>query len=298
MGGEGRPGGRTRPGLRTASSAGRRAGVPPNAAIGLGLLACVTAIALAAPALVPAETLDPTRVTAPVNQPPSWAHWLGTDPSGRDVAGLLAWGARVSLLVGVASSVLAVVLGTSVGLAAGHARGWLEAALLRVIDFFVVVPGLVLALALSAVLQPGVWTIVAAIGLTSWSTLARVVRAQTMSIEARPSVERVRALGASGWHVLGRHVLPALGPLVLAHANLAVGMAIIMESTLAFLGLSDPLAPSWGAMLREASETGAATAGFWWFVMPPGLAIVAVVLAFTLVGRGFERSLTVGLGGR
>jgi peptide/nickel transport system permease protein len=169
-------------------------------------------------------------------------------------------------------------------MAAGHYRGWGSEVLLRVVDFFLVLPSLLLAIVLSSVLQRGVWTIILAIGVTSWAGTARLVRAQTLTIEARPYIERSWALGAGHGHVIAKHVLPA----VLANTTLTVGSAIIAESTLSFLGLGDTTKPSWGTMLKLALDSGAATGGFWWFVLSPGVAIVLVVLAFTLVGRAFE----------
>ena len=144
---------------------------------------------------------------------------------------------------------------------------------------------------LSSVLSRDVWTIIIAIGVISWAGTARVVRAQTLTIESRPYIERAKALGAGDGHLLVRHVLPAVLPLVLANTTLTVGSAVIAESTLSFLGLGDPTQISWGSMLKTALDTGAATAGYWWYVLPPGLAIVVVVLCFTLVGRALESVL-------
>jgi len=279
---------RRRAGLRESAGefASYRSGL-----VGAVLLVLVVLLALAAPLLVPRESLAVTQVTADRNEVPSLAHLLGTDSSGRDVLGMLLWGARASLLVGFAATAMSMVIGTVVGMAAGHFTGLTQGALMRVIDFFLVVPSLVLAIVLSTVLASGLWTIVIAIGVTSWASTARVVRAQTLTIESRAYIERSRALGAGDAHILGRHVLPAVMPLVLANTTLAVGAAIIAESTLAFLGLGDPTTYSWGSMLKRALDTGAATAGFWWQVLPPGIAIVLVVLCFTLVGRALESVL-------
>ncbi|SDD59623.1 ABC transporter permease [Auraticoccus monumenti] len=266
--------------------------------VGAVLLLAVFALALLAPVLVPISTLDVTQLTARSNEAPSGAHLLGTDPSGRDVLGMLLWGSRISLLVGFAATAVSMVIGTCAGMAAGHFTGVSQAVIMRVIDFFLVVPSLVLAIVLSSVLSRGLWTIVIAIGVTSWASTARVVRSQTLSIESRPYIERSRALGAGDAHVLGHHVLPAVMPLVLANTTLTVGSAVIAESTLSFLGLGDPTQFSWGSMLKSALDTGAATAGFWWFVLPPGLAIVVVVLCFTLVGRALESVLNPTLRGR
>lgn len=256
--------------------------------VGLAGLLIVVVLALLAPVIAPSSLLLATEATLPPNQPPSPDAPLGTDPAGRSVLVMLLWGARISLLVGFAATAVSMVIGTTVGMAAGHFRGFTQSALLRLIDFFLVLPSLVLAIVLSTVLERGVFTIVIAIGVTSWAATARLVRSQTLTVESRPYIERAWALGAGHGHVLGRHVLPAVLPLVLANTTLTVGSAIIAESTLAFLGLGDPTQVSWGTMLKTALDTGAATAGYWWYVLPPGLAIVLVVLCFTLVGRALE----------
>jgi peptide/nickel transport system permease protein len=188
-----------------------------------------------------------------------------------------------------------MVIGTTVGMAAGHFGGWTGAALMRVIDFFLVLPSLVLAIVLASVLSRSVWTVILAIGITSWAGTARVVRSQTLTVDARPYIERAWALGAGHGHVIRKHVLPAVMPLVMANTTLTVGSAIIAEATLSFLGLGDTSKQSWGTMLKLALDSGAATGGFWWFILPPGVAIVIVVLAFTLVGRAFEAVINPSL---
>jgi peptide/nickel transport system permease protein len=262
---------------------------------GLVILVVIVALAVLAPALTDPAGLDVTRATGARLSAPSGQFWLGTDESGRSVLVLLWWGSRISLLVGLAAAALTVGIGTVVGLLAAHFGGWLSAVLLRVTDFFLVMPALVLAIALSTVLQRGIGTIVLAIGVTSWPSTARLVRAQTLTIETRPYIERARALGGGHWHVITRHVLPAVAPLVLANTTLTMANAIIGESTLSFLGLGDPTSVSWGSMLNAAWSTGAVTAGAWWYLLPPGLAIVVVVLAFTLCGRALEAVLTPAL---
>jgi peptide/nickel transport system permease protein len=276
----------------------REIGSHPSAVIGAALLLLIIALALLAPVLMPMDRLDVTKVTARGNEAPSGGHWLGTDPSGRDVLGLLLWGSRASLLVGFSATAMAMVIGTTFGMAAGHFTGLVRALVLRIIDFFLVVPSLVLAIVLSAVLSRGLSTIIIAIGVTCWAHTARVVRAQTLTIETRPYIERSRALGAGDRHIIGKHVFPSVLPLVMANTTLVVGQAIILESTLAFLGLGDPTTFSWGSMLKTALDTGAATAGYWWFVLSPGVAIVIVVLCFTLVGRALEAVLNPTLRAR
>jgi peptide/nickel transport system permease protein len=256
--------------------------------IGLGILLCIVVLALLAPALTDSSGLDVTRASGTPLQAPSADFLLGTDESGRSVLLLAWWGARVSLLVGLAAALLSVVIGTVVGVFAAHFGGWASTLLMRFTDFFLVLPSLVLAIALSTVLDRGLATIVLAIGVTSWPTTARLVRAQTLTVEARPYIERARALGGGHGHVIARHVLPAVLPLVLANTTLAVAGAIIAESTLSFLGLGDPSRVSWGTMLKSAMDTGAVTGGAWWYLLPPGAGIVVIVLGFTLCGRALE----------
>ncbi len=267
-----------------------RAGV-----VGLVVLVVIVALAVLAPVLTDPAGLDVTRATGARLAAPGARYWLGTDESGRSVLLLTWWGARISLLVGLAAAALSVGIGTLVGLLAGHFGRWVSAILMRCTDFFLVLPSLVLAIALSTVLTRGLPTIVLAIGVTSWPTTARIVRAQTLTVETRPYIERARALGGGHWHVIGRHVLPAVLPLVLANTTLSVAGAIIGESTLSFLGLGDPTQVSWGSMLNAAWTNGAVTAGAWWYLLPPGIGIVLVVLAFTLCGRALEAVLTPSL---
>ncbi|MFI6513513.1 ABC transporter permease [Streptosporangium sp. NPDC050855] len=259
------------------------------------LLAAVTA-ALVTPLVTDPAGMDVTGATGTAMAPPSAEFPLGTDESGRSVLLMLLWGSRVSLLIGFMSALLSMVIGTVFGIAAGHFRGPLGAVLMRVTDWFLVLPSLVLAMVLTAVLGGGASTIILAIGVTSWASTARLIRAQTLAVEARPYIERSRALGAGHWHVMTRHVLPNVAPLVLANTTLMVASAIVAESTLAFLGAGSGQV-SWGGMLRGSYDWGAATSGAWWYVLPPGLCIVAVVLAFTLCGRALEAVLNPRLRG-
>lgn len=257
--------------------------------VGLAFLILVTLVALFAPVIAPARMLDVTQLLdAPRFAPPSVNHPLGTDHQGRELWVRMVWGARASLLVGVAATAMSMVIGTLVGMAAGHFGGLAGAVLMRVIDFFLVLPSLILAIVLSTVLSRGVLTIIIAIGVTSWAGTARVVRAQTLSVEARDYVDRSRALGAGHWHIMIRHLLPGVMPLVMANTTLTIGGAIIAESTLAFLGLGDPTQQSWGTILKNSMDVSSASSGYWWFILVPGVAIVLVVLAFTLIGRAVE----------
>ncbi|MCX4829739.1 ABC transporter permease [Streptomyces sp. NBC_01016] len=265
---------------------------------GLGLLILIALIAIFAPALVGADSQSVTDAPGGPMEGPSGKFPLGTDQFGRSVLALLVYGARVSLTVGLLAAFLCVAIGTVIGIVAGHFRGWFSTVLMRITDWFLVMPTLVLAIALATVMDRSMWTVIIAIGVTTWPTTARLVRAQTLSVEARPYIERARALGGSHSHVMTRHVLPNVMPLVLAQTTMIISSAILTEATLAFLGLSDPTVTSWGGMLQDAREAGAVSAGDWWYLAPPGVAIAIVALSFTLCGRAVESVLNPKLGVR
>jgi peptide/nickel transport system permease protein len=261
-----------------------RAGV-----VGLVMLLAACLLALSAPLFISATELSVTKAPGPFVADPSWDYPLGTDKFGRSVLHLIWEGSRVSLTVGFLATFMSVFLGTVIGIAAGHFRGWVEAALMRFTDWVLVLPTLVLAVSLVVVIGRGLGTIIIAIGVTAWPVTARLVRAQTLAVESRPFIERARALGGGHWHVMSRHVLPNVMPIVLARTTLLVAATIIAESTLAFLGLGDPSRISWGSTLQEARDAGATSAGLWWWIVPPGIAIALVALAFTMVGRALEQ---------
>jgi peptide/nickel transport system permease protein len=256
---------------------------------GLIILAIFIVVAILAPILIPADALNVTKATGERFDGPSLAYPLGTDEDGRSILLLLAYGTRISLTVGLAATLVAMVIGTAVGIMAGHFRGIGSHALVGVTDWFLVIPFLPLAIVLATVLGPSTLNLIIVIGITSWAGTARLIRAQTLSIEGRPYIERSKALGAGNWHQMTRHVLPNVFPLVLANTTLTVAIVILSETTLSFLGLGDPLAPSWGAILDRAFSSGAVSQGAWWYVLPPGICVVLVVLSFTLVGRAMER---------
>uniref|UniRef100_A0AAU2V1V7 ABC transporter permease n=1 Tax=Streptomyces sp. NBC_00003 TaxID=2903608 RepID=A0AAU2V1V7_9ACTN len=265
---------------------------------GLAGLAVIALIALTAPLTVGGDVQSVTSAPGTALESPSGQFPLGTDQFGRSLLGLLIWGARVSLAVGLLAAALSVAIGTLVGILAGHYGGWLSTALMRITDWFLVMPTLVLAIVLATVMSHSLWTVILAIGVTSWPTTARLVRAQTIAVESRPYIERARALGGGHGHIMTRHVLPNVMPLVLAQTTLGISNAILTEATLAFLGLGDPTVVSWGGMLQDAREAGAVSSGHWWYLAPPGIAIALVALSFTLCGRAVEAVLNPKLGAR
>jgi peptide/nickel transport system permease protein len=263
---------------------------------GLAALVVIALIAVFAPLIAGTDAQNVTDAPGKPMESPSGEFPLGTDQFGRDLLGLLVWGARISLTIGLLAAVLSVAIGTLVGVTAGHFKGWYSTVIMRVTDWFLVMPTLVLAIALATVMSGTIWTIILAIGVTTWPTTARLVRAQTLAVESRPYIERAQALGGGHGHVMGRHVLPNVMPLVLAQTTLVISSAILTEATLAFLGLGDPTAVSWGGLLQDAREAGAVSAGDWWYLAPPGIAIAVVALAFTLCGRAVESVLNPRLG--
>jgi len=259
--------------------------------VGLVVLTLIVLVALAAPLVADADGLSVTRAEGGVLEPPSSSYLLGTDDNGRSVLTLLIWGARISLLVGLVATLISMVIGTVVGLLSGYFGGWPGAVLFRVTEWFLVIPFLPLAIVLASVLGRSLLNIVIVIGVTSWAGTALLIRSQTLSIKERAYLERSRALGAGHLHLLRRHVLPNVAPMVFANTTLTVAIAILTETTLSFLGLGDPTRVSWGSMLQEAFRVGAITTGSWWFIVPPGVCVVLVVLSFTLVGQALESVL-------
>ncbi len=245
-------------------------------AIACTMLALLAALALAGPGLLPAGAADPLR-------PPSWAHPLGTDPLGRDVAARIAGGARTSLAVALGAVLLSSLLGGAIGLAAGSLRGAAAEGLMRVTDLFSALPQIVLVLVIVGLWGGGSRTlVVTAIGLTTWMGTARLVRAETVAARAREFVPAARAAGATPLRVLLAHVLPHVLPVVLVAATLRVGGAILLETSLGYLGLGVPVeVPTWGRLVREGT---AELRGAWWIAAASGGAIALATLAFNLLG--------------
>jgi peptide/nickel transport system permease protein len=266
---------------------------------GLIILGFFVFVAIFAPLLASSCGLDPTcPSTGPQLQPPTLQYPMGTDDLGRSVLTLTIWGTRISMIVGLVSTAITIFIGVTIGLIAGYYGAWRETVLMRLTDWFLVIPFLPLAIVLATLLGPSFFTVIFVIAITSWPQAARVIRAQVLSLKTRPYVERARALGASDWHLITRHVLPNVGPLIFANTVLTVAVAILYESTLSFLGLGDPLHTSWGTILENAFGAGAPFAGNWWWVVPPGLAIVLVVLSFTMIGYALDDILNPKLRAR
>lgn len=263
----------------------------PAGLVGLGVLLAFAVLALTAPLYIGPEQLDVTNATGDRLAPPSSDYLLGTDESGRSILMLVIWGSRASLTIGVIATAMTMLIGSVIGLLAGHYQGWFGSVLMRITDWFIALPSLPMAISLAAVLGQGSLSIIIAIAITSWTRTARLVRAQTLAVSARPFVERAKALGAGDRQIMLRQVLPNVVPLILVSSTLTIASAILDAATLTFLGLGDPTKVSWGSMLNAAFAQGAVTAGAWSYLLTPGLAIVIVVLGFTLTGRAIEHVL-------
>ncbi len=256
--------------------------------IGLVILGVFVVVALAAPLLADADGLKVTKATGGVLEPPSSEYPLGTDENGRSVLTMLIWGTRISLFVGLLATAISMIIGTLIGLVSGFFEGWTARLFYRLTEWFLVIPFLPLAIILSVVLGRSLFNIAIVIGVTSWPATALLIRSQTLTIKERPYLERARLLGAGRWHQMTRHVLPNVTPMIFANTTLTVAVAILSETTLSFLGLGDPTRISWGSMLEGAFGVGAMTTGSWWYIVPPGICVVLVVLAFTLIGQALE----------
>jgi len=258
--------------------------------IGLILLTLAIITAVLAPVLAPYDPKESVQITIDdIYAPPSREHPLGTDDAGKDVLSNFIYGTRVSLVIGFFASFIALVIGGSVGISAGFYGGRLENVLMRITDILLVIPDLPLIVVIIALTKPSLLNIILVIGILGWTTTARLVRSQTLSVKERKFVVRAKAIGAGNTYIIRRHVFPLVFPLMLANAVLVISAAILSESVLAFIGLGDPTTLSWGQMLNFAFNRGAMSAGAWWALVIPGLGIVWVVLGLTLLGNGLER---------
>ncbi len=258
-----------------------------SARFGLLIVAFFITIALAAP-ILPID--DPTATSwSAVRKAPSAAHWLGTDEIGRDILSRMIWGAQASLLAGVVSVFIAVLVGVPFGLISGYFGGWTDQAISRVTDALLATPFLILAIALAAFLGPSLTNAMIAIGLSAVPIFVRLTRGQVLAVKTEDFVEGARAVGLTHPAIMGRYILPNVLAPILVQATLTVATAIIAEASLSFLGLGQQApAPSWGSMLNVAKNfmTQAPWMAWW-----PGAAIFLVVLGFNLLGDGLRDAL-------
>ncbi|RJQ74942.1 MAG: ABC transporter permease [Desulfobacteraceae bacterium] len=263
--------------------------------IGLGLLTIFALMALVSfippwidPIYDPMSGVDPHISYA---SPPTLRHWLGTDFIGRDIFSQLLAGARIAFMVGITSAFMSIFLGTAIGMMAGYAGRWSDTILMRTADIIMVMPTLLVLLIMSALFgQLNIWTIVLLIALFRWPGVSRVIRSQTLSLKNRAFIEAARIAGASHLRILARHVLPNVLPLALLYMTFRVTSAIVIEAALAFLGFGDPGTVSWGMMLQWVWKTGHMFQSLYW-LLPPGICISLLTLAFYMLGRAMEEVL-------
>ena len=284
------PGSRATPSVVSRSPARlawRRFRHRPAAVVALAVVGIFILVALFAPWIAPE---DPIRTSwTLIRRAPSWAHWMGTDENGRDVLSRVLFGARASMMAGVISVGIALCAGVPIGLLAGFAGGFIDAAVGRLVDAMLACPFLILAIALAAFLGPSLQNAMIAIGITATPVFVRVARGATLDAATNDYVEAARALGNPAWRVAVRHILPNIVPPVMVQATLAIAGAIIAEAALSFLGLGQqPPAPSWGSMLNSAQRFLTQAP---WLAIFPGAAIFLAVLSFNLVGDGLRDAL-------
>ena len=249
-------------------------------------------IALAAPLL---RTVNPHQSgnSAELLMSPNGQFWFGTDDLGRDVWSQVIYGSRVSLLIGFVSAFVTVFTGALIGIIAGFYGGILEEILMRIVDFFMMLPALPLMIVLAAVLGPSIWNIIFVVSLISWPTTARVVRSQVLSLKERPFVEASRCIGATNSFLMFREIFPNVVPILFAEAVIMITEAIYAEAVLSFLGLGDPVRMSWGSMLHFAFDSGTMARAPWW-VLPPIGSIVLLIIGFSFLGTAVSDILKPG----
>lgn len=258
-----------------------------SAMTGLCIVVVLCIVAAFAPWLAP---FDPQAIdTWHILQPPSWTHPFGTDSLGRDCLSRMIYGARISLLVGIVAVGIATLVGSVLGALAGFYGGWIDMLIMRFVDIMLCFPTIFLIMAVIAFLEPSIWNIMVVIGLTSWMGVARLVRAEFLSLKQRDFVLAARIIGASDLRIIFSHILPNAAAPVLVSATLGIGSAILVESALSFLGIGvQPPTPSWGNMLTEGKDNIEIA---WWLSFFPGMAILITVLGYNLLGEGLRDSL-------
>lgn len=275
--------------VRVPSAAWQRLRLDTRSWLGLGVVVLLVLLAVAAPLVT---THDPARIDLlHTLEAPGRAHWLGTDAQGRDIWARLVYGARISLLVGLASQGIALAIGIGLGLIAGYRGKWTDDVVMRLADVTLAFPSLLLLIAMAAAFEPSLTVVCVVIGVVGWAGMARLVRGQVLVVRELEYVQAMRALGAREWRIMARHVLPnVMAPVIIA-ATLGIAGAIMAEAALSFLGLGvQPPTPSWGAMIADGRDL-AQLRNAPWTSLAPGLAIGVAVLGFNLLGDALRDAL-------
>ncbi|HNV93632.1 MAG: dipeptide transporter [Candidatus Methanofastidiosum methylothiophilum] len=228
--------------------------------------------------------------------PPNSSHFLGTNDMGNDILSELLFGARVSLIVGFGASIIATVLGVIIGIVSGYYRGMMDEILMAITDIYLMIPRIPLIIILAALMRPNFWLIMLLIGFLWWPTTARVVRSSTMQIRDASFILSVKSLGFSDKHIILSEILPNINHVIIPKFMLTIASAMFSEASISFLGLGDPTMKSWGMMLNFAFMKGGLINEMWWWYLPPGLCIVAVVFSLMLIGFSLEEKENIVLG--
>ncbi len=272
---------------RSPNRAWRKLKANKGALVGLAIIAFFTILAIIAP-LLPLP--DPVATSwSTIRKAPSAAHWLGTDDIGRDILSRMIWGAQASLMAGVFSVAIAVVIGVPFGLISGYFGGWIDMIISRITEAFLAMPFLITAIALAAFLGPSLTNAMIAIGLSAMPIFVRLTRGQVLAVKTEEYIEGARSIGLRHFSIITRYILPNVLAPILVQATLTIATAIIAEASLSFLGLGQqPPAPSWGSMLNVAKNFLSQAP---WMAMWPGIAIFLVVIGFNLLGDGLRDAL-------
>jgi peptide/nickel transport system permease protein len=257
---------------------------------GLAVMIILYLVTLLTPLIAPYDPAVQGDIITSRYLPPSAAHWLGTDKFGRDILSRVLYGARISLSIGFVAVGISITLGTLIGALAGYFGGWVDTVLMRFTDMMLAFPRLVLLIVVIAVFEsPSIWLVVVVLGLTGWMGTSRIVRGEVLSLREREFVQAARALGMGDLRIIMRHVIPNTMAPVIVSATLGIGLTILTEASLSFLGLGvQPPTPSWGNMVADGRD---ALTEAWWIATFPGLAIVLTVVAFNLLGDGLRDAL-------
>jgi len=264
----------------------------PLARAGTAVLVMFIIMAVFAPYIAP---YDPDKILEDTSgnwltyEKPSTRFWLGTTDMGRDILSQIIYGSRTAFLVGVLAAVMVMVIGTVIGLVAAYFGGWVDQVVMRLVDVVYGIPFLPFAMVLVTVLGGSQWNVIIAISVLLWRETCRVVRSQVLSLKERPFVEVARSSGAGHLRLIFVHLAPNVYPLSLLYGVFAVGWAIITEASLSFLGFGDSESLSWGKMLQEAYSAQALSQGAWWWIIPPGVAIVLMVMSTYFIAQGIEQ---------
>lgn len=263
----------------------------PLAKVGFVVVIVFTIMAVFAPLIAPyhpEEVISDRSGTWLSYQKPSSAFWLGTTDMGRCIFSQIIYGSRTAFMVGLLAALMVMVIGTVVGLVSGYFGSWIDQIIMRFVDFVYGIPFLPFAMVLVTVIGGSRWNVIIAISALLWRETCRVVRSQVLSLKERPFVEVARSAGAGNLRIMFVHLAPNIYPISLLYGVFAVGWAILTEAGLSFLGFGDPASCSWGKMLQEAYLSQALSVGAWWWIFPPGIAIVLIVMSTYFISQGIE----------